>query len=107
MTSCVEKGQNGIETEMNCKAWRKRESKNKKQETPNKTVWHIRGLSSVSLRNKKRKTLLDSRIMFLAEHVRNTQSTIYLKSHGCVHGLHNDVSLCAIHKYFTSRCKTG
>ena len=45
------------------KARHKRESKITKQETRNKTVYHIRGLSSASLRNKK-KTLLDSRIMF-------------------------------------------
>ena len=42
---------------------------------------------------KQRKTFLDSRIMFLVEHVRNSQSTIYLKSHGCVHGFRNEVSL--------------
>ena len=31
--------------------------------------------------------------MFSAEHVRNSQSTTYLKSHGCVHGFQHEVSL--------------
>ena len=29
----------------------------------------------------------------LAEHLRNSQSTIYLKSYGCAHGFQNEVSL--------------
>ena len=69
------------------KGRRKRESKNKKQNG----LAHLRFLVCVT--PKQKKTLLDSRIKFLAKHVWNSQSTIYLKSHGCVHGFQNEMSL--------------
>ena len=66
----------------------------KKQETRNKKqngLAHLQFLVCVT--PKQKKTLLDSRIKFLAKHVSSSQSTIYLKSHGCVHGLQNEMSL--------------
>ena len=66
----------------------------KKQETRIKKqngLAHLRFLVCVT--TKQKKTLLDSRIKFSAKHVLNSQSTIYLKSHGCVHGLQNEMSL--------------
>ena len=64
-----------------------KKTRNKKQNG----LGHLRFIVCVT--PKQKKTLIDSRIMFLAEHVRNSQSTIYLKSHGCVHGLQNEMSL--------------
>ena len=72
-------------------------------------------------------TVLDSRHMFSAEHVRNSQSTVYLKSHGFVHDFQlsrlcfalsttgiadwcfDDIlfTVCAIPKQVTLTCKTG
>ena len=68
---------------------------NENQKTRNKKqngLAHLRFLVCVTPKQKN-KTLLDSRIKFLAKHVWNSQSTIYLKSHGCVHGLQNEMSL--------------
>ena len=61
-------------------------------------------LSSASLRNKKHCAVLDSRNMFSAEHVHNSQSTIYLKSHGCVHGFQLEVSLINVSTMFCLLC---
>ena len=66
-----------------------RVKKNKKQETKRFSTFAVYRLRH----SETRKTLLDSRIMFLAKHVWNSQSIIYLKSHGCVHGLPNEMSL--------------
>ena len=75
----------------------KRESKNKKQETKRFSTFAV---SRLRHSEKKKKTLLDSRIKFLAKHVWNSQSTIYLKSHGCVHGLQNEMSLINVSMMF-------
>ena len=67
---------------------------NESQKTRNKKqngLAHSRFIVYVT--PKQKKTFLDSRIMFLAENVQNSQSTIYLQSHGCVHGLQNEMSL--------------
>ena len=66
-------------------------TRNKNQETKRFSTFTVSRLRH-SETNKK-KTLLDSRIKFSAKHVWNSQSTIYLKSHGCVHGLQNEMSL--------------
>ena len=63
--------------------------KNHEHETKRFSTFEIYRLRH-SETNKK---VLDSRIMFSAEHVQNSQSTIYLKSHGCVHGYQHEVSL--------------
>ena len=88
------------------------QTKVKKHETQNKTVQHNRGLSSASLQNKKHcfakrfanQPVLDSRNMFSAEHAQNSQSTIYLKSHGCVHGFQHEVSLINVSTMFCLPC---
>ena len=71
------------------KGRRKRESKYKKQETKRFSTFTVSRLRH----SETKKILLDSRIKFLAKHVWNSQSTIYLKSQGCVHGLQNEMSL--------------
>ena len=71
-----------------------RAATNESQKTRNKKqngLAHLRFLVCVT--PKQKKILLDSSIKFLAKHVWNSQSTIYLKSHGCVHGLQNEMSL--------------
>ena len=65
-------------------------TRNKKQETKRFSTFAV---SRLRHSETKKQTLLDSRIKFLAKHVWNSQSTIYLKSHGCVHGLQNEMSL--------------
>ena len=68
-----------------------RAAANESQKTRNKKqncLAHSRFIVCVT--PKQRKTFLD---LFLVEHVQNSQSTIYLKSHGCVHGFQNEVSL--------------
>ena len=64
-------------------------TRNKKQETKRFSTFAVSRLRH----SETKKTLLDSRIKFLAKHVWNSQSTIYPKSHGCVHGLQNEMSL--------------
>ena len=66
-----------------------RAATNESQKTRNKKqdgLAHSRFIVCVT--PKQKKTLLDSRIMF-----KRNMSTIYLKSHGCVHGFQNEVSL--------------
>ena len=86
----------------------RQKTRNKKHETKRFSTY-IRGLSSASLQNKKKcfakrcfanQTVLDSINMFSAEHVRNSQSTIYAKSHGCVHGFQHEVSLINVSTMF-------
>ena len=66
----------------------------KKQETRNKKqngLAHSRFIVCVTPKQKKNIAWFENQV--LAEHVRKSQSTIYLKSHGCVHGFQNEVSL--------------
>ena len=49
-------------------------------------------------------TVFDSRNMFSSEHVRNSQSTIYIKSHGRVHGRIHEVSLINASTMFCLPC---
>ena len=80
------------------KAKHKRTTKNTKQETKRFSTTAV-----YRLRHSKTKkhcfakhcfqdqTVFDLRRMFSLEHVRNSQSTIYLRSHGCVHGFQHEV----------------
>ena len=52
---------------------------------------HSRFIVCVTPKQKKNIAWFENHV--LAEHVRNSQSTIYLKSHGCVHGFQNEVLL--------------
>ena len=75
--------------------------KNTKQETKRfstSTVYRLRHSET------QKKTVLDSRIMFSAEHLWNSQSTIYLKSHGWVHGFQHEVLLINFSTMFCLTC---
>ena len=65
----------------------KRESKNKNQETKRFSTFAVSRLRH----SETKKKLLDSRIKFSAKRVK--QPINNLKSHGCVHGLQNEMSL--------------
>ena len=73
----------------NTKGRHRRESKNKKQETKRFSTFAVYRLRHSE--TKKNIAWFENQV--LAEHVWNSQSTIYLKSHGCVHGLQNEMSL--------------
>ena len=64
-------------------------TRNKKQETKRFSTFAVYRLRHSE--TKKNIAWFENQV--LAEHVRKGQSTIYLKSHGCVHGFQNEVSL--------------
>ena len=77
----------------------------KKQETKNKKqngLAHSRFIVCVTPKQKKNIAWFENQV--LAEHVRKSQSTIYLKSHGCVHGFQNEVSLINFSTMFCKPC---
>ena len=77
----------------------------KKQETRNKKqngLAHTRFIVCVTPKQKKNIAWFENQV--LAEHVRKSQSTIYLKSHGCVHGFQNEVSLINFSTMFCKPC---
>ena len=80
-----------------------------KHETRNKTVYRLRHCETknkhcFAKRCFRNQAVFDSRIMFSSEHVRKSQSTIYLKSHGCVHGFQQEVSLIYVSTMFCLPC---
>ena len=78
----------------------RRESKNKKQETKRFSTFAVYRLRHSE--TKKNIAWFENQV--LAEHVRKSQSTIYLKSHGCVHGLQNEMSLINFSTMFCKPC---
>ena len=73
-------------------------TRNKKQNG----LAHSRFIVCVTPKQKKNIAWFENQV--LAEHVRKSQSTIYLKSHGCVHGFQNEVSLINFSTMFCKPC---
>ena len=75
-------------------------TRNKKQETKRFSTFAVYRLRHSE--TKKNIAWFENQV--LAEHVRKSQSTIYLKSHGCVHGFQNEVSLINFSTMFCKPC---
>ena len=75
-----------------------RKKRNKKQNG----LAHSRFIVCVTPKQKKNIAWFENQV--LAEHVRKSQSTIYLKSHGCEHGFQNEVSLINFSTMFCKPC---
>ena len=73
-------------------------TRNKKQNG----LAHSRFIVFVTPKQKKNIAWFENQV--LAEHVRKSQSTIYLKSHGCVHGFQKEVSLINFSTMFCKPC---
>ena len=81
------------------------QTKVKKQETRNKKqngLAHSRFIVCVTPKQKNNIAWFENQV--LAEHVRKSQWTIYLKSHGCVRGFQNEVSLINFSTMFCKPC---
>ena len=81
----------------------------RKKNTKQKGLAHPRFIVCVTQNQKKcfakllyicfgNQTVFDSRNIFSSEYVRNNQSTIYLKSHDCVHGFQHEKSLINVYR---------
>ena len=76
-------------------------TRNKKQETKRFSTFAVYRLRHSET---KQKNIAWFENQVLAEHVRKSQSTIYLKSHGCVHGFQNEVLLINFSTMFCKPC---
>ena len=75
-------------------------TRSKKQETKRFSTFAVYRLRHSE--TKKNIAWFENQV--LAEHVRKSQSTIYLQSHGCVHGFQNEVSLINFSTMFCKPC---
>ena len=86
------------ETSLRAATDESQKTRNKKQNG----LAHSRFIVCVTPKQKKNIAWFENQV--LAEHVRKSQSTIYLKSHGCVHGFQNEVSLINFSTMFCKPC---